>query len=204
MNNQPILIEVCGGIAAGKTTFVSLFNNQNFTSIYEDFKKSPFWEEFYTNPGKYIFETELSFILLHYHQIKKAYELKQLNIICDFSFLLDFAYAKIGIFGSQLDAFECVLNEIRNELPVPDLFIYINCDSETQLNRIRSRQRPEEGLITIDFLKSLNAALKSEIDNVPNTKVITINSAEKDFSHVESVQSEMIDLVKSALPKLHL
>ena len=202
LSDNNTLIQICGGIAAGKTTLASLFLNQA-TQVFEDFKRSPFWEAFYLYPGKYIFETEISFILLHYHQIKKAIEHEQLNLICDFSFLLDLAYAKIGLSGSQLKAFEGVLNEIRNELPAPDLYIYLDCDAKTQLDRIRSRQRPEESLITIDFLESLNAALKFEIDKVDAIKVITINSAERDFAHIESVQLEMIDLVKSALPKQH-
>ena len=168
------LIEICGGIASGKTTFVSLFNQNYFRPLYEDFKKSPFWRAFYNNPGKYIFETEVSFILLHYHQIKKAIEQNKANLFCDFSFLLDLAYAKIGLSGSKLEVFECVLNEIRNELPNPYLYIYLDCDAETQFKRIQSRQRPEESLITIEFLESLNAALISEINKVNNTKIITI------------------------------
>ena len=201
MRNQPTLIEVCGGIAAGKTTITDILISTALTAIFEDFKKSPFWEAFYTNPGKFIFETEISFILLHYHQIKKKLEEKHSNLICDFSFLLDLAYAKIGLSGSQLNAFECVLNEIQNELPKPDLFISLECDAETQLKRIRSRKRPQEDLINVEFLESLNEALKSEIDKIDRGKVVTINSAEKDFANIESVQTEMIDLIKEKLTK---
>ena len=193
-------IEVCGGIASGKTTYASLFQNATIIPVFEDFKKSPFWKEFYTNPGKYIFETEISFILLHYHQIKKVIEQNQANVICDFSFLGDLAYAKIGLYGSQLNAFECVLSEIRNELPSPDLYIYLDCDAKTQLNRIQSRKRPEESQINIEFLDSLNKALKREVDKIENKKVLTINSVEKDFANNKSVQSEMISLINDFLP----
>lgn len=199
LSDTKMIVQICGGIAAGKTTLASLLANQS-TPIYEDFKKSPFWQAFYTNPGNYIFETEISFILLHYHQIKKAKERNITNLICDFSFLLDLAYAKIGLFGSQLKAFECVLNEIQNELPHPDLFIYLECDSETQLKRIKGRKRTEESFINVEFLQSLNDALRSEVDKFDKAKVITINSAEKDFAHIESVQAEMMYLIKERLP----
>jgi deoxyadenosine/deoxycytidine kinase len=199
MTKKKSLIEVCGGIAAGKTTLVQLFKRNDLLAIFEDFKKSPFWQSFYLNPGKYIFETEISFALLHYHQIKNAIGEKQTDLICDFSFLLDLAYARIGLFGSQLKAFECVLDEIRNELPGPELYIYLDCNAETQLERIKSRKRPEESLITIDFLESLNKALRVEIDNVDPKRVITINSAEKDFANIETVQNETIKVIKDAL-----
>lgn len=201
INNRHELkaIEVCGGIAAGKTTFTALFSNSNLVSLFENFKESPFWKAFYTNPGKYIFETEISFILLHYHQIKKHLEEKHKKIICDFSFILDLAYAKIGLSGSQLDTFKCVLDEIRKELPEPELYIYLDCDAETQLLRIKNRQRPEENLITVDFLASLNSALNLEVAKIDPSKVITINSAEKDFANNDSVKREMRALIEGFL-----
>ena len=187
------------GTQTGKTTFAALFENFAINVAYEDFKKSPFWQAFYLNPGKYIFETEISFALLHYHQIKKAIEQNHAKIICDFSFLLDLAYAKIGLFGSKLKTFEAVLNEIQNELPRPDLYVYLQCDAETQLERIENRKRPEESLISIEFLQSLNSALKFEVDKIEKSKVITVNSTEKDFAHLASVQVEIVDLIKNTL-----
>ena len=189
------IIETCGGIASGKTTFASLLNQQYLTPLYEDFKKSPFWEAFYCNPGKYIFETEISFILLHYHQIKKAFKSKN-QLICDFSFLLDLAYAKIGLSGTKLKAFECVLKEIQKELPEPRLIVYLKCDAATELNRIRKRARAEENSIDLEFLESLNKALQKEVANIQDQrKVITIDSSQKDFANDESVKKEMIELI---------
>lgn len=192
-------IEICGGIASGKTTFASLFDKLNFPPVYEDFKKSPFWEAFYRNPGKYVFETEISFILLHYHQIKIAIESNK-DIICDFSFLLDLAYAKIGLSGTKLKAFECVLNEIQKELPEPRLIVYLKCDAETQLNRIRKRARSEENSISLEFLDSLNKAMEKEVAAIQDQeKVITIDSSQKDFANDESVKKEMIELILQSI-----
>ncbi len=196
-------IEICGGIASGKTTFASLFNRQNLTPLFEDFKKSPFWKAFYRNPGKYIFETEISFILLHYHQIKKALEKKNRKyLICDFSFLLDLAYAKMkmGLTGTKLSAFECVLNEIQKELPKPRLIVYLKCDAETELNRIRKRARSEEISINLEFLDTLNKALQKEVAKIQDPrKVITIDSGKKDFANVESVKNKMVSLIENNL-----
>jgi len=195
-------IEICGGIASGKTTFASLFNRQNLTPLFEDFKKSPFWEAFYRNPGKYIFETEISFILLHYHQIKKAVDSGKNMLICDFSFLLDLAYAKIGFTGTKLKAFESVLDEIRKDLPEPNLVVYLICDAKTELERIRKRARAEEKSINLEFLDSLNKALHKEVESIQDTMpVITIDSSEKDFANVEWIKDEMVNLIDNHLSK---
>ncbi|MCK5148949.1 deoxynucleoside kinase [bacterium] len=195
-----VIIEICGGIASGKTTFASLFNQNTLTPLYEDFKKSPFWESFYCNPGKYIFETEISFILLHYHQIKLALESNKNNLICDFSFLLDLAYAKIGMTDSKLHAFECVLDEVKRELPTPDLIVYLDCDSQTELERVEKRARAEESSINLEFLDSLNKALAFEVKQIKTqVPVITVNSAEKDFANAESTKKEMVKLIYDIL-----
>ncbi len=195
-----LIVEVCGGIASGKTTLASLFNQNSITPLYEDFKKSPFWEAFYCNPGKYIFETEISFILLHYHQIKLALESNKGNLICDFSFLLDFAYAKIGLSSSKLHVFECVLEEIKKELPTPDLIVYIDCDVQTELERIEKRARAEESSINLEFLDSLNKALVLEVEQIKSqVPVIRVNGAEKDFANDESTKKEMVKLIKDFL-----
>ena len=196
-------IEICGGIAAGKTTFATLFEGLSKYTLYEDFKRSPFWKAFYSNPGKYIFETEISFILLHYHQIKLAIEAKQNNIICDFSFLLDLAYAKIGLKDSKFNAFECVLQEIRNDLLAPDLIVYLDCDAQTELDRIRRRGRDEESSISLEFLDSLNKALAFEVEQIkPKIPVLTIDSAAKDFANDEATKKEMVELIDD-FPKGH-
>jgi len=198
---MPFRVEICGGIAAGKTTFASLMKGINLGPIYEDFKKSPFWEAFYCNPGKYIFETELSFALLHYHQIKTALESNN-NLICDFSFLLDLAYANVGLTGTKLEAFECVLGEIRKDLPKPNLIVHLQCDGETELKRIRARARKEEELINLTFLDSLNKAVDKEVENVQNSiPVITVDSSKKDFANVESTKEEMVQIVNDFLSK---
>ncbi|MBW1783150.1 MAG: deoxynucleoside kinase [Deltaproteobacteria bacterium] len=193
-------IEVCGGIASGKTTFAGLMENLKLKILFEDFKKNPFWEAFYTNPGKYIFETEITFLLLHFHQIKKDLESQNKIGVCDFSFLLDLSYAKVGLTGSKLEAFEKVYSEITMELGPPSLIIYLKCDAETELRRIRGRGRAEENMITLKFLESLNLALEKEIEkHQADSMIMTIDSSIRDFANDKSVQDEMRKLISDHL-----
>jgi deoxyguanosine kinase len=196
--------EVCGGIASGKTTFANLMDGVVLDITFEDFRQNPFWEAFYTNPGKYIFETEIAFSLLHYHQIKKQIEKRSEIIVCDFSFLLDLAYAKIGLKGSQLEAFERVCSEIYNELGLPTLLVHLKCDAETELARIRKRGRAEESLIGLDFLDGLNKAVEKEVSALrPKCPIVTVDSSAKDFAHDEATKEEMRSLMRGQIKKLN-
>jgi len=196
-----IRIEICGGIASGKTTFAMLLSRIGFNCIYESFTTNPFWDAFYTDPGSYIFETEISFTLQHYHQVKKQ-ACGGKPIVCDYSFLLDNAYAEIGLQGSQLAAFMTVYEEIKKELPPPTLVVYLQCDPDIELARIHARGRDVEKSITVDFLKSLNDAVSAQIDkDKGHVTILTIDSARNNFVDDEEVKDCMLQMVTDAMKK---
>lgn len=196
----PLRIEICGGIASGKTTLANLMTHIGMSTILENFQTNPFWEAFYSEPGKYIFETEVSFMLQHYHQIKKKQTDNKISI-CDYSFSLDVAYAEIGLKDSKLKAFHTIYEEIKKELPPPALLVHLNCDAQTELDRIRKRGRAVEDSINIEFLKTLNGAVEDQVANAKKNKikVLSIDSAKKNFADDESVKQEMLRLVSDTL-----
>lgn len=196
-------IEICGGISSGKTTLAELMEGSNVGIVFENFKQNPFWKAFYAYPGKYTFETETTFTLLHYHQLKKQIE-KGINLtVCDFSFSLDLAYARIGLIGSQLSAFETVCSQVYKELGLPSLLIYLKCEAETELSRIGRRNRTEEISIKVDFLERLNKAVEQEVSILQSgCPVLTIDSSIKDFANDEQTKEEMRDLIRRQVQEL--
>jgi deoxyadenosine/deoxycytidine kinase len=178
-------IEICGGIASGKTTMASLFDAHAELAL-EDFTATPFWRPFYETPGFYNFEAELSFLLQHYHQIKR----RSLEgggrdiLVCDFSYRLDRAYSTVSLEGREFQAFEGVYKQVLTDSIGPGLLIHLQCTPETQMQRIRARARKVESGITIQFLDSLNAAIEREIalarGSVP---IVSIDSETSNFAH---------------------
>ncbi len=189
-------IEIIGGIATGKTTLTKILEKNNLNCVIEDFTLNPFWKSFYLNPGKFIFETEVTFLLQHYHAIKKSLG-KGKDFVCDFSLLGDLAYAKIGLKSNKLYIFESVYSEIISEIYKPNLLIYLECEPKIQLERIKNRNREEEKLISVEFLSTLNEAIKNEVVNKEN--VLKINSSKVDFVKDNNSISKTLDHIKSAL-----
>jgi deoxyadenosine/deoxycytidine kinase len=193
-------IEICGGIASGKTTLASLITEAGFIGIFETFRENPFWQAFYSDPAKYAYETEITFTLQHYHQIKKQ-QVTSKPLVCDYSFLLDIAYAEMGLKESHLLAFKTVYEEIQKELPPPALLIHLQCDPETELARIRARGRDVEKNITTDFLRSLNEAATDQVDKARViAPILTIDSTRNNFVDDEDVKSKMLQMVADTLP----
>ncbi len=197
--SHPLRVEVCGGIASGKTTFAVLMNCIGLNTLVENFEINPFLEDFYSDAAKYTFETEVSFILQHYHQIKKDQVDSKVNV-CDFSFLLDLAYAEIGLKGSKLKAFQNIHDEIKRDLAPPALLVHLHCDAKTELQRVRTRGRAFEESVSLEFMKKLNKAVERQVKNVRGKlRVIKIDSGQKNFVKDEAVKQELMKLVSDSL-----
>ena len=197
--SEGLRIEICGGIASGKTTLTNLLGLNEIKLILENFSSNPFWKAFYADPVNTAFETEITFLLQHYHQIKIGSSLQQ-NFACDFSLTLDRAYANVTLSGSRLDTFHKVYEEASSHLVPPALLVFLQCSPEIQLQRIASRGREIEKSITIDYLASLNESLTSVISTLPETqKVLLIDSASNDFAHNEGTRTLIVEQVLDAL-----
>ena len=190
-------IEICGGIAAGKTTFATLMQNHGLYAILENFQTNPFWKPFYTNPGKYIFETEITFLLQHYHDIKISLE-KKTDFICDFSLFIDLAYAQIGLEKKRLRIFKDALHELIHEVGVPFAIVHLRCDPEIQHERIMRRGRSVENSVTVDFLRLLDEKIDENLLSLSDDiKIISVDSGKYDFVNDDEFKEKIVKEIKS-------
>jgi deoxyadenosine/deoxycytidine kinase len=197
-DDSSVFIHVCGGIASGKTTLSQLLGRLEFGQELEDFQSNPFWAAFYKDPAWHSFETEITFLLQHFHQTKVASS-KKCSFVSDYSLFLDLAYADVTLSGKKKELFLALYNQLLEELPTPSLLLYLRCSPDTQLERIRKRGRDVENAITIDYLTSLNQALEHRIASLQDVNLIVIDSDKKDFKDNLDVQVEVLDAIQEAL-----
>lgn len=199
--NHSLRIEVCGGIASGKTTLATLLKCLSFEPILENFPKNPFWEAFYQDPVQHAFETEVTFLLQHYHQIKAA-RTSEKSFACDFSLFLDMAYATVTLKDSKLKTFLVVQEEVMREVGPPDLLVHLQCGAATELERIRRRGRAVEETITLEYLAQLNDAVALQVSNIgEQIRVLTIDSEHLNFADDQKIQQKLVNEVLLALTK---
>ena len=122
-----------------------MLSNSFMKGIYEDHTVNPFWKAFYTDPATCAFETEISFLLQHYHFAKAAAEESKSMILLDHSFELDMAYAEIGLDGSRKEIFASIYREIRAEIGLPCALVFITCSADEGLRRVQDRGRSFRG-----------------------------------------------------------
>ena len=199
---QSYRIEICGGIATGKTTLAErLAKRMKIDLVREFFTEVPFWKEAYELRGKKcMFEKNIGFLLFHAHLIFVASNSGR-NAICDFASFQDLSYADLSTKPSDIAALEYVFNRFTKGLPEPVIVIDLVCSEGTQLERIRLRGREPEKGIDANFLRRLRKAIvkRGKFDNRHRSKVIRVNSNKTNFRdedcEVQKIQNQILELI---------
>ena len=153
MNNERI--EVCGIMASGKTTLVRLFEKNGFGAFYWE---NPFVNAFYLDKSEEcVFETEMVFTLLHYNGIRNN------RAVCyDYSLLQDLSYSEINLTGNHAAIYKEFYDSLMNEIQMPKYLIYLKCDVETAMIRLKKRGRNMEQEIPVEYLQKIKEKLEEE------------------------------------------
>ena len=171
-----------------------------FSAAYEDHRINPFWEAFYSDPSAYAFETEVTFLLQHYHFAKLAGTESEGVIVLDHSFELDMAYAEVGLVGSRREIFRSIYQEIQKELGPPSALVLIDCGVEEAARRIRERARSVETELPREFLARLQRELEIRIANLSRrVPVIRVDSQKADFREKGSWLAKLSSDIESRL-----
>ncbi len=154
-------IAIEGTIGAGKTSLAKkLSDDYNGNLILEEFEenKNPFLPKFYTDPSKYAFQLEMTFLALRYQQLKD--KLSTLDMFSDFV-IADYYAAKSLIFSrnnlqeDEYELFTRFFGIVFSSMPKPDLLVYLYRDVEHLQQNIRKRGRSYEQNISDEYLANI-------------------------------------------------
>ena len=151
-----------GSIGAGKTSLTNFFSHEfKCNKLCEEYEINPFLKKFYEKKDVN-FETEVTFLLIHYYQLRNALDSKSNDLIfLDFSIEKDLAYARMNLGGKRLTLFENIFDHVIGEVGLPDLVIYIEISAKILRRRIFQRGRPYELSADFSYFEKYHNANKS-------------------------------------------
>lgn len=191
-----ICVEGC--IGAGKTTVATLLSQVlSKELLLENFQVHPFLDDFYMDAAKYAYETELGFLLIHYHQIKKAFEGNKDYLISDFYICKDMLFAEANILHEkEFYIFKELYDYLASQLSEPDIIIYLSASNELLLKRIFKRGRDCEKAIDLAYIDKINSKYKEHFSVLKkNTRIIKVNMDECDFVEDEQQIDELVNKI---------
>lgn len=180
-------IVVEGAIGVGKTSLVLLLSKK-FNAKYnlEIVEENPFLSKFYNDMERYAFQTQIFFLLNRYKQQLELVQQDLFNqlIFSDYLFAKDRIFAHLNLSGNELSMYEHLYEIMVEDIPRPDLIIYLQASTELLMKRIALRDRPFERKISYEYMRRLNLAYQeffSYPDNYKKIKLIKINTNDLDF-----------------------
>jgi len=154
-------IAIEGAIGVGKTTLSRLLASRfQADLLLEVFEENPFLADFYTDRDTYAFQTQIFFLLSRYHQQQEVplALTSSNNLIADYTFEKDFLFARLNLSGDELETYISVHNALAEKLPLPDLIVYLQAETDVLMQRIAQRDRPYERNMDQSYIENLNIA----------------------------------------------
>ncbi len=178
-----IVIE--GNIGAGKTSLAHLLS-KDLTGrlILERFAENPFLPKFYSDPKRWAFPLELSFLADRYKQLKEELfqpSLFDKYIIADYYFMKSLIFSKETLDEDEFKLYQQLFEIIYINIPRPNLFVYLHCPVSKLLKQIQIRGRSYETSITADYLTHIHNNYMEFIETQQHIPVLIINTEKLDF-----------------------
>ena len=192
-------IAVEGPIGVGKTSLANLISKElGARLILEQFEENPFLPEFYKDPERYSFQTQLFFLLQRYRQQQ---ELRQVDmfqnlLITDYLFVKDRLFASLNLNEKEMQLYDTVANLLEKNVIRPDLVIYLQADTETLMNNIANRGREMEEDISKDYIHALSQVYTEYFFRYQDSPLVIINTNNIDFVHNENDLKEIINFIR--------
>ncbi len=202
MNYNFIVIE--GNIGAGKTTLtMKIAEEYNAKLILEQFADNPFLPKFYNDPERYSFPLEMSFLADRYNQLKKDLAERDLFksfTIADYYFMKSLIFAQSTLKEDEYKLYSKVFYIIYNQLPKPDLYVYLHQNVENLLENIKKRGREYEQSITAEYLSGIQKGYFDFFRQQKDISILIIDTCDVNF--VEN-DKDFSKIKKEILEKQH-
>ena len=188
-----------GPIGVGKTSLVNLLSEKlEAVRILEDVT-NPFLESFYDEVPGAAFQAQLFFLLSRYRQLTEAAqgELFQQLTLADHIFQKDRIFAHLTLSDSELMLYERLWSMLSEQVPKPDLVVYLQSTTDVLMQRVQRRKRSEETGISHAYLDEVNQAYAHYFYHYRETPLLVINTSEIDFVADEADLDDLIAQIDS-------
>ncbi len=195
-------IAIEGVIGVGKTSLCNLFAKYlTGQELLEKHEENPFLEEFYENPQRFAFQTQMFFLLSRYRQ---QIEIKQQDLfhsvlIADYIFAKDRIFASLTLDEREFLLYDRIAGILERDIIKPDLVIYLQSNTQRLMSNIHLRGRSYEKKISDDYIRSLVEAYNHYFFHYSDTPLLVIDTTQIDFVNSEQDLNNLLDQISKPL-----
>jgi len=195
-------IAIEGPIGVGKTSLANLLSKElGARLVLEDFEDNPFLPDFYNDPDRFGFQTQLFFLLQRYRQQQdlRQVDMFQKLLITDYMFVKDRLFASLNLDDKEMSLYDTVATLLERNIIKPDLVIYLQGDTDVLMNNIAKRGRNMERNVTWEYIDALNQVYTEYFFRYQETPLVIINTNNIDFVENQEDLKEVIKYIRQPI-----
>lgn len=199
-------IAIEGPIGAGKSTLAKILAERTAKRlVVETDEQNPFLDRFYQDEKKHAFQTQLFYLLSRYQQQVSLTqgELFRRGIVCDYLFAKDRIFAAITLDEQEFRLYDRVYSLLVNQLPRPDLVVYLQARPEILLERVKKRGRSNEAKIRAGYLEEVSTAFNQFFFHYNETPLLVVNTSDIDVVNVEEDREQLLREIERTKTGIH-
>ncbi|MBV9340592.1 MAG: deoxynucleoside kinase [Acidobacteria bacterium] len=179
----PRYIAIEGPIRVGKSTLSSILATRLNAQSLTDPEENSFLRPFYEGEPGAAFQTQFAFLIRRFEQLR-ALDLgarSQKVVVSDFIFEKDKIFACLNLNDQELDTYNRYYNYFREQVPTPDLVIYLQATPEVLKKRLKRKNAPAEKAISEEYLEEVVKAYEHFFFHYTSSDLLIVNTSEIDF-----------------------
>lgn len=191
-----------GPPGCGKTALVSMLGRElGGMLILDRAGENPFLGDFYRDPRRYAFKTQLFFTLSRYMQQEEIIQRDLFHplVITDYLFVRDRLYASLTLDDRELALYEKLIGLMEPDVPRPDLVIYMQHDAESLHKRISGAGDGWRKRVSREYLVAVVEAYNYYFLHFEEAPLLILGGGDIDLS----ADGRMLDDLIEELEKPH-
>jgi deoxyadenosine/deoxycytidine kinase len=178
----PRWIAVEGPIRAGKSSLANILAERMGARRISEPENNPFLDRFYQGEHDAAFPAQMWFLHERHQQMLGEKERdRELPLVSDYIFEKDKLFAYINLSDAELDLYNHYYNRFREDVPAPDLVIYLQATPEVLKQRLRRKDIPNERAISESYLEQIVRAYEHFFFHYTASDLLVVNTSDIDF-----------------------
>ncbi|HEX5030522.1 MAG TPA: deoxynucleoside kinase [Candidatus Eisenbacteria bacterium] len=177
-------VAIEGVIGVGKTSLARLLADRfRARLVLEEPEANPFLPDFYKDPRRYAFQTQMFFLVSRYKDLRERVhpDLFHEGIVADYLFQKDRIFANLNLSDRELMLYDAIAPQLESEVPAPDLVVYLQASPERIVERIQQRGRTYEKLMDPKYTATLAEAYNYFFFHFRDAPLLVVNTDEMNF-----------------------
>jgi deoxyguanosine kinase len=197
----PRYIALEGPIRVGKSTLAGIIAGRLNSQRVIEPEDNPFLQAFYEGRPGAAFQTQFAFLVRRFEQLRQLEVGPQSHktVVADYIFEKDKIFAYINLSDAELDVYNRYYQHFREQLPVPDLVIYLQASPEVLKKRLRKKNVPGELAVSDDYIEEVIKAYEHFFFHYTSSDLLVVNTNDIDFVERHSDLQELLRRVSEPI-----